>query len=66
MSIASVSGRLRAERQIRKSEAENANKPRKVWPELSQEERERIARIDEDVLRYRGGRLAAIAKAEGA
>lgn len=55
MSIASVSGRLRAERKVRELMAKAGSEPRKVWPELSVEERERMARIDEDLIRQRGG-----------
>ena len=56
MSIASVSGRLRAERKAAKMMAENANKPPKKWPELSQAERERMAGIDDAVARAKGWR----------
>gem|GEM_PF-5182861 len=56
MSIASVSGRLRAQRRAARLAAKAATREPRKWPELSEEERRRQAGIDEAVLRARGGR----------
>lgn len=55
MSIASVNGRLRAQRKAARLAAEDARKPRREWPELSYEERLRMSQVDEAVIRARGG-----------